>query len=77
MEKDFRNKSRAEILSAFGYSIVDGALRGELGVWIAQIDDDPEAFTLRCETYEEAEREAYDFLMNEIDPEIGYKFPEF
>lgn len=67
MEKDFRDKSRAEILNAFGYSIMNGALRGEPGVWIAQIDDNPEAFTLRCATYEEAEREAYDFLMDEID----------
>ena len=73
---NFENKSRAEILMAFGYSITNGALRGEPGVWIAQIDDDPEAFTVRCKSYSEAESEAYDFLQCEVDPDL-HQLPSF
>lgn len=59
-------KTRAQILASFGYIILD---KGEFHV--ALIEQDPQAFLIICDSYEEAEDEAYEFLFNEVDPDTS------
>lgn len=63
-------QTRFEILESFGYIILD---RGQYHV--AMVKDDPEAFTVVCDSREEAEKEAYQFLYNEVDPDL-HELPE-
>lgn len=69
---DFSAKSKLEILHSFGYQVSE--FEGEFK---ASITDDPEAFTVVVETKEEAIGAAYQFLLSEVDPAMGYIFPSF
>ncbi|MDY7540742.1 DUF2591 family protein [Undibacterium sp. RTI2.1] len=69
---DFTGKSKIEILRSFGYEVtkVDAKFK-------SYIVEDSEAFSIITETEDEAIDEAYQFLMDEVDPDLGYIFPSF
>ena len=71
MNTNFTGKSKLEILRSFGYEVAQHE-----GQFKACIKEDPEAFTLLVDTEEEAINEAYDFLLDEVDPDLGYVFPD-
>lgn len=70
--KDFTGKSKIEILHSFGYEVtnVDVGFK-------AFIVEDPESFSVTTKSQEQAIDEAYQFLLCEIDPDIGHVFPKF
>ena len=69
---DFNGQTRIQILNSFGYIVLDRA-----PYFVAMIKSDPEAFTVVCLSQDEAEREAYEQLRAEVDPDLGYVFPDF
>lgn len=67
---DFTGMPKSEILKSFGYEISQTGMQYKVC-----IKDDPEAFTLVGESESELVDEAYQFLMQEVDQDIGYVFP--
>lgn len=69
--KDLTSKNKSEILASFGYAVeeVDGKFK-------AFIVQNPEAFSVVADDYDEVVMEAFMFLKNEVDPELGYVFPD-
>lgn len=68
--RNFTGQSKIEILRRFGYDV---SACGDQ--FKAVLVADPEAFTLVVNSEGEAIAEAYKFLQDEVDPEIGYVFP--
>lgn len=67
---DFTGQTKIEILRRFGYDV---SVCGHQ--FKAAIVEDPEAFSVVVDSEDEAIAEAYQFLQDEVDPEIGYIFP--
>lgn len=69
--KDFKDKTKIEILRSFGYEVEASGHQFK-----GFIVDNPEAFTVVADSEVEVIDFAYEFLLDEVDPDLGYIFPE-
>lgn len=67
---DLTGMSKIDILRLFGYDVSACGHQFK-----AVIVENPDAFTLLVDSEIEAITEAYQFLMGEVDPALGYVFP--
>jgi hypothetical protein len=67
---NFTGQSKIEILRRFGYDVWPFCHQFK-----AAIVENPEAFTIILNSEREAIDQAYQFLKDEVDPDIGYVFP--
>lgn len=62
---NFTEMSRIEILESFGYVVIE-----RTPYHVALCKADPEAFMVICDNHDEAVKEAYAFLYDEVDPDL-------